>query len=345
VIPRALLLLLAALPLARAAAQTPTALLGRGIQSYRDMDMAGASQQLRSALAAGPAVEGALGADARKQALTYLGAAELYRDRRDSATAAFRRLVNIDPRYRPDAVVFPPDVISLFTEVRRSTLAVAVTAPPRATFGAGDPGLPFVLYASVRHTVVVTAETVLGEVVDTVHRGPVGDSLRLRWNVRGRGRTPPVGGMVLNVASLNRQGKVVRRVELPLQVSRGASERLETPPPPPLLPERQGLAKPVGRLTAGLGLAAISFVTFPEITGSDAAGVATGLVFTAGALVGFFEARPGKPLPENVAANAVTMARWRQQVEAIERSNRTRGDGPAVTVLVGEPVVRSGSGR
>ena len=340
---RALLALLAALPLAPAAAQTPTALLGLGIQSYRDMDMAGASRQIRSALAGGPSVDGALGTDARKQALTYLGAAELYRDHRDSAVAAFRRLVDLDPRYRPDPVVFPPDVISLFTEVRRATPAVAVSAPPRATFGAGDPGLPFVLYASTRHTVVVTAETVLGEVVDTVHKGPVGDSLALRWAVRGRGRTPPVGGMVLKVASLNRQGAVIRRVELPLQVSRGASERLELPPPPALLPERQGLARPVGRLTAGLGLAALSFVAMPELTGSDAAGVATGLVFTAGALVGFFEARPGKPLPENVAANAVTMARWRQQADAIERSNRARGDGPAVTVLVGEPVTQRGS--
>jgi hypothetical protein len=192
----------------------------------------------------------------------------------------------------------------------------------------------------VRHTVVVTAETVLGQVVDTVHRGPVGDSLLLRWNARGKGRTPPVGGMVLNVASLNRQGKVIRRVELPLQVTRGASEQLEAPPPPALLPERQGLAKPIGRLTAGLALAAISFVVFPEITDSDAAGVATGVVFTAGGLVGFFEARPGKPLPENVAANAITMARWRQQADAIERANRSRGDGPAVTVLVGEPVRR-----
>jgi hypothetical protein len=337
---RALLILLLAVPLARAAGQSPTALLGLGIQSYRDMDMAGSGQQLRNALAPGPTVEGALGIEARKQALTYLGAAELYRDRRDSASAAFRRLVDLDPRYRPDPVVFPPDVIALFNEVRRTTPAVAITAPSRATFGAGEPGLPFVLHASVRHTVVVTAETVLGQVVDTVHRGPVGDSLLLRWNARGKGRTPPVGGMVLNVASLNRQGKVIRRVELPLQVTRGASEQLEAPPPPALLPERQGLAKPIGRLTAGLALAAISFVVFPEITDSDAAGVATGVVFTAGGLVGFFEARPGKPLPENVAANAITMARWRQQADAIERANRSRGDGPAVTVLVGEPVRR-----
>jgi hypothetical protein len=57
-------------------------------------------------------------------------------------------------------------------------------------------------------------------------------------------------------------------------------------------------------------------------------------------VIGFIDARPGKPLPENVAANAISRARWRAQVDAIERANKTRGGGPAVTVEVGEPVVR-----
>jgi hypothetical protein len=335
--------LLLALPVTRLAAQSPTALLGQGIQAYRDVDMSGAVRQLRRALSAGGV--DALEVDARKQALTYLGAAELYGDRRDSATAAFRLLVNLDPRYRPDSVVFPPDVVALFDGVRRATPAVAVAVPSRATFGAGDPGLPLVLYASVRHTVVVTAETVLGEVVDTVHHGPVGDSLVLRWTGRGRGRAPTVGGMVLGVTSLDRQGRPVRRVEVPLQVVRGPAERLELPPAPVLLPERQRWGKPVGRLTVGLGLAAVSLLVFPEIMESDGAAVATGLVFSSAAVIGFIESRPGKPLPENVAANAIALARWRAQADAIERVNRTRGDGPAVTVEVGSPTVRRGALR
>ena len=341
--PRMMVALLCALPVTRLAAQSPTAQLGLGIQAYRDVDMVGSVQHLRRALAAGG--DDALEADAHKQALTYLGAAELYRDRRDSATAAFRRLVDLDPRYRPDPVVFPPDVVGLFDEVRRSTPAVAVTAPSRATFRAGDPGLPLVLYASVRHTVVVTAETVLGEVVDTIHHGPVGDSLVVRWTGRGRGRASTVGGMVLGVTSLDRQGRPVRRVEVPLQVVRGPAERPEAPPAPALLPERQGWGKPVGRLTVGLGLAAVSLLVFPEITDSDGTAVATGLVFSSAAIIGFVESRPGKPLPENVAANAITLARWRAQADAIERVNRTRGDGPAVTVEVGEPTVRRSASR
>jgi hypothetical protein len=341
---RSLLVVLVTVPAARLAAQSPTAQLGLGIQAYRDLDMIAAVRELRVALAADG--DGALDREARKQALTYLAAAELYRDRRDSAVVAFRRVVDLDPRYVPDPLVFSPDVVDLFRDVQRSTPAVSVSAPHRATFGAAEPGLPILLHANVRHTVVVTAETVLGEVVDTLHRGPVGDSLMLRWTGRGRGRrTVPSGGMVLGVMSLDRQGKPIRRVELPLQVARGPAEPLETPSPPTLLPERQRWGKPIGRLTVGLGLAAMSALVFPEITGSDAAGVATGLVFTAGGIIGFAESRPGKPLPENVAANAIARARWRAQVDAIERANRTRADGPAVTVEVGEPVVRRGALR
>lgn len=337
---RVWVMLLLFVPCTGLVAQSPTALLGRGIQAYRELEMHVAVQELRLALAANPE---ALGVEARKQALTYLAAAELYRDQRDSALSAFRLVVHLDPIYRPDPVVFPPDVVAVFDEVRRSTPAVSVTTPARATFGAGDRGLPLVLHTSMRHTVVVTAETVLGEVVDTLHRGPVSDSLVLHWGARGRGKKPAVGGMVLGVTSLNAKGAPVRRVEVPVQVLRGAGERLEAPPSPPMLPERQGWGKPFGRLTAGMALAAVSILVFPEITDSDAAGVATGLVFSAGAIIGFLESKPGKPLPEHVAANAIARARWRAQVDAIERANRARADGPAVTVEVGEPTVRRGA--
>jgi hypothetical protein len=340
-IRRLSLALAVALPVTGLAAQSPTAHLGLGIQAYRSVDMVVAVQELRLALGASGA--DGLNDDARKQALTYLGAAELYGDRRDSAVTAFRRLVYLDPRHRPDPVVFPPDVVGLFDEVRRSTLAVAVSAPARASFGARDPGLPVSLYPSARHVVVVTAETVVGEVLDTIHNGPVADSLIVRWTGRGRGRTPATGGLVLGVTSVDGRGRAVRRVELPLQVVRGPSERLDAPPPPVLLPERQPWGKPIGRLTVGLGLAAVSMLVLPEVTNSNGAGVVTGLVFSAGAIIGFAEARPGKPLPENVAANAITLARWRAQADAVERSNRTRSDGAAVIVEVGEPVVRRGA--
>jgi len=64
------------------------------------------------------------------RALTYLAATELFRGQRDSAVAAFRQLVLLNPRYRPDELIFPPQVTNLFQEVRRATRAIAVAVPP-----------------------------------------------------------------------------------------------------------------------------------------------------------------------------------------------------------------------
>src|SRR5438046_7661467 len=66
----------------------------------------------------------------RAKALTYLAATELFRGQRDSAVGAFRQLVLLNPRYRPDELIFPPQVTNLFQEVRRATRAIAVAVPP-----------------------------------------------------------------------------------------------------------------------------------------------------------------------------------------------------------------------
>src|SRR5438132_10440136 len=65
----------------------------------------------------------------RAKGLVYLGAAELFRGRRDSAVAVFRRLVVLDPRYRPDQLVFPPEVTNVFEAVRLRTKTVGTVGP------------------------------------------------------------------------------------------------------------------------------------------------------------------------------------------------------------------------
>src|SRR5207253_294328 len=74
----------------------------------------------------------------RAQRLVYLGAADLFRGRRDSAVAVFRRLVQLDPRYRPDRPVFPPDVTSVFANVRAETRAGVLVAPTGELAGIGQ---------------------------------------------------------------------------------------------------------------------------------------------------------------------------------------------------------------
>src|SRR6266571_5352646 len=67
----------------------------------------------------------------------YLTTVELLRSRPDSARAAARRLVLVDPRYRPDPLVFPPQAITLFTGVRRATPAVTARAAADTQFRPG----------------------------------------------------------------------------------------------------------------------------------------------------------------------------------------------------------------
>ena len=93
------------------------AALARAIQAYQDLDFDRAVVLLRRALS------GNLSDSARVAALTYLGAAEHYRSRPDSAVAAFQRLAFLAPRYEPDTLVFPPEITRQYSEVR-SRLAV-----------------------------------------------------------------------------------------------------------------------------------------------------------------------------------------------------------------------------
>ena len=113
----------AALAVALAAPQASAqsdGLVERGVRAYQDVEFAAAATLLRRALAGG------ISDSERIQALAYLGAAEVFvgPQRRDSARAAFRRLVLSDPRYRPDPLAFPPRVLTVYEDVRRATKAV-----------------------------------------------------------------------------------------------------------------------------------------------------------------------------------------------------------------------------
>ena len=118
--------LLLALPV-RAPAQDagggPGAVLTSAISAYQDLDFDRAAVLLRRALS------GNLSDSARAVALTYLGAAEHYRSRPDSAAAAFRRLALLAPRYEPDTLVFPPEITRQYNEVRNSVAAQQPVAP------------------------------------------------------------------------------------------------------------------------------------------------------------------------------------------------------------------------
>jgi hypothetical protein len=123
------LLLLLATPL-RGQSGSASEVLASAVRAYRDLEFDAAARMLRHVLT--PPLAIGLDDSARTRALTYLGAAEHYRGRQDSAIAVFQRLAVLAPSQRPDTLIFPPEITRLYDAVR-TTLPVpppiAVTAP------------------------------------------------------------------------------------------------------------------------------------------------------------------------------------------------------------------------
>src|SRR2546430_6480825 len=103
-------LLLCGAPLLRA--QSASDLLRQGVQAYQSLEYDAAAALLEQSLGRDSAA--GLADSLRSRALTYLAATELFRGQRDTAVGAFRQLVLLNPRYRPDELIFPPQVTNLF---------------------------------------------------------------------------------------------------------------------------------------------------------------------------------------------------------------------------------------
>jgi hypothetical protein len=317
-----------AAPAARA--QTLERALDQGIQAYRELEMESAGWLFRQALGGDK-----LGAAERVTALGYLGAAEFYRDRRDSALAAYGRLIRLEPYHRLDRLVFGPDVQAIFEEARRLTPIVEVSAA-RTSFASNARGLPVRLRANTPHVVVVTAETVKGTVLDTVFRERVRDTATAFWTAAARpGRRAPVGDLVIGVSSLDGQGRVQRRVALPVHVTRSPEEPMAAPAPPTMLPERNPWGPGIARLVIGLGAATAAYYLTPQV--SDSKGLQLFLTqgFAAAGIVGFWVSRPGAALPDNVVANRIAQEAYEARVAQVRQENQRRAEGGTVYVDVG----------
>src|SRR5712692_6522769 len=135
-----------------ASGQTAAELLQSAYAAYQNLDLATTVGLIQRAFAASPEDTSVTQAD-RAHALSVLGAAELFRGRRDSATAAFRHLGQVAPRYRPDALTFPPPVLLLFDDVRRAVKVVELSAPDTAEIRLGAGSYAVGAYASSVHEV------------------------------------------------------------------------------------------------------------------------------------------------------------------------------------------------
>jgi hypothetical protein len=323
------LLALAALTAALAGAvraQSPAAQLASGIRAYGDLNFDSAATLLRAALAS-PGVPPLTDAE-RVRGLVHLGATELFRERRDSAAAAFQALLFLEPRYRPDQLVFPPEVSSLFEEVRLRTRAVTASVPPVTRLDAAGDQVVVWLYATSYHQIDVAILRANGVRVRSVYAGAAGDSLQLLWDGRtDTGALVEGGSYQFEVDSRGTDGRVVRSLVVPLGVERVFLDTLPLPAPPDalMLPEREAGRSGLRALLTGL-LGAAVVVALPDVVASESGGGMVERFAVAGALgsagvATFLAQRRSIPIPANIAANQAVRLAWQAQVDVVHAAN------------------------
>jgi len=323
-----------------ARAQAPPDQLARGVRSYQNLDFDNAAAALRAALAqTGPA---ALSDSERLRGLVYLGATELYRGHRDSAAAAFGRLLLREPRYRVDQLLFPPEVTGLFQQVRLTTRAAAAVAPPVTQMVRPGDRFAVWVYTASTQPVDVAVLRANGVPLRSLYQGDIADSLQLSWDGRATdGSLVEAGRYLLRVNSRGDDGRIARSVGLPLDIVRVQRDTLPLP-----LPLADSLLQPEFRsggngyrgLVTGLAAAA-AVVVLPPVLASRASGmheryVVAWALGTAG-LFGFQFQRKPQPIAENIAANQALRLGWQRQTDSVVAENAARRRNIGLTIRAG----------
>lgn len=344
------LLALAAAPGVVAAQDGPGQLIVLGVQAYQDLEFNTAVRLFQRALEHAPASE--LPAPDRARALAYLGAADVFRGGRDSATAAFRRIVLLDPRYRLDPLIFPPEVTTVFERVVRGTKVVTIEVAQDQDVEIGKGVFRAHLIASSFHAVEATLRYPNSGLFRTLYDGPIGDSLDLRWDGRDAAAQPAEAPrLVLRVMSRSPAGRVVRIIDLPLDVRVSPPDTLNWPPAPApslFLPERAS-GGPARRALLGGVLFSGAVVALPSVVSGQPGASHGRLAVAAGiglaGIVGYVVSRPGRPLAVNVRANQALRADWQSRLADVQAENARRRatvhlvihTGAATTIVVEGP--------
>ena len=345
----AMLLLLGALS-RPASAQRASDRLARGLRHYQNLEYDSAAIVLRSALAqAGPT---SLDDAQRVRALSYLGATELFGGRRDSAVAAFGRLLLLDPRYRIDQLVFPPEVTGLFQQVRLTIHAAALVAPALTRLGSAGDRLVAWLYVTSFHPVDVVVTRENGALLGALYQGGVGDSAQIEWDGRASdGLRVGSGRYLIRADSRDAAGRIVRSVAVPLDVTEVETDTLPAPLPLPdssFKPENMPGGNGLGPLLTGLGAAA-AVVALPSMVGGGTAGMGDRFV-VAGALgiagiISFPLQRRPRVLAENVAANQALRLSWQRLADSVRAENVARRRNAVVIIRAGGWAPVAGAAR
>ena len=305
-------------------AQSARELLGQGVRAYQALEYDAAAALLEESLGRDSS---GLADSLRARALTYLGATDLFRGQRDSAVATFRHLVLLNPRCRPDELIFPPQVTNLFQEVRRATRAIAVAVPPVTELRTRIERFTARVLTSSLADVTVTLAREDGTLMRQLYSGPVADSLLVSWDgLTAAGTAATDGRYLLQVTPRTPTADGPRARQVLLEVKQEPPDTLAWPPEPPFLPERTSSGPAFRSLAAGLVTGAAA-VALPSIMaqGKDATGArfAVGAAVGIAGFVGFFAHKP-RPLEANVRKNASQRDAWMKKLDGVKTENATR---------------------
>lgn len=332
-----------------ARAQSASALLDQGVRAYSVREYDGGAWLLRRALA----VEGAdaLSNAGTARALLYLTATEVARNQRDSALAAARRLILLDPRYRPDES-FPPQVIAVYQEARRTAPSVSIRASGDTAIRPGAEAFVVRLGSTTAPEVTVTVTNGDGRVVRQLFNGTIRDSVDLRWNgLDASGNTPAPGRYAILVTPRRgggaggggATGGSGWTLRLPLELSRPTIDTTPMPPAPPdslFRPERGNTNGAVRALVPGV-VAGAAIVVLPKLvaTGERAskARLIVGGAVTIAGVAAFFSHHPGQRIPANEQYNRNIRESWQRNVAEISRRNADRARQSRMIIRPGAP--------
>ena len=315
-----------------ARAQSATALLDQGVRAYAVREYDGGAWLLRRALAA----EGgdALSNAGTARALLYLTATEVARNQRDSALAAARRLILLDPRYRPDES-FPQSVLAVYQEARRTAPSVSIRASGDTAIRPGSETFVVRLGSSTAPEVTAIVTNAEGRVVRTIFSGTIRDSVDVRWNgLDGSGNVPAAGRYTIVVTPRERRGGTASAggwtLRLPIELARPAVDTTPLPAAPPdslFKPERGNTSRAVRALIPAV-VAGVAIVALPKVvaTGEEAskARLVVGGAVTIAGIAAFFSHHPGQRIPENEQYNRNLRETWQRNSQEIARRNADR---------------------
>jgi hypothetical protein len=326
------------------AAQSAGDLLGQGIRAHQALEYDAAAALLRQSLLLERPL--ALADSQRAGALCYLAATELFRGHRNAAAAAFRDLIEFDPRYRPDSLIFPPQVTNLFQDVRHATKVIRLEVPAVTELHARVEWFTARLLASSLEHVTVALLRDDGTPVQTLYNGPVADSLAVKWDgLTSVGTPPEEGHYTLRVTPHATGAEGARPVEAALDITRQPPDTLPWPAPLPgsaLLPEGTSTRAALQSLAAG-ALAGAAVAALPAVVARGSSGTATRFVVAAAVsvsgLVGYLSHHPGQAIAANVRANAAAREAWQRQLDAVRAENGNRRTGATLLIRAGPATV------